>query len=98
MASDIQFCAAPDHVWRSKMTCCNWNHPSISAHMAASTATTRMLLRSPDQGQNATNGAVHAKVQMHQMGLKHVTCTKSESGRDHCPGRKTGKTEPMKRK
>jgi hypothetical protein len=56
----------------------------------------RMRLLSADHGQNATNGAVHAKPQIHQMGLKQVTCTKMESGSEICGGRNTGKTDPMK--
>ena len=52
----------------------------MAAQIAQRAATMRMRLFSRVHGQNATNGAVHAKVQMHQMGLKHVTCTKSESG------------------
>jgi hypothetical protein len=60
------------------------------------TATMRMRLLSRVHGQKAMNGAVHANVQMHQMGLKQVACTKSESGNAHGAGRKTGRTEPKK--
>src|ERR1700691_2236011 len=96
MASDIQFCTAPDQVLRSKITCCNWNHPSMTAQIAERQATIRIRLLRPLQGQNATNGAVHAKAQMHHMGLKQLTCTKIESARAICAGRTAGNTEPTK--
>src|ERR1700722_577880 len=96
MASVILFCIAPDHVWRLKKTCCNWNQPSMTAQMAERQATVRIRLLRPLQGQKATNGAVHAKPQMHQIGLKQLTCTKIDSGRENHPGRKTAKIEPTK--
>src|ERR1035441_939472 len=96
MASDIQSCTRLDQDWRLKMTCCNWNQPSMVAQTAQRAATMRMRLLSPVHGQNATNGAVHAKPQMHQMGLKQATCTKIESGNAHCAGRIAGSTEPTK--
>ncbi len=49
------------------------------------------------KGQKATNGAVQAKVQMHQMGLKQVTWTNNESGRANWSGKSTGSTDPTKR-
>ena len=70
----------------------------MKAQTAQRAATTRMRLRRWFHGQNATNGAVHAKVQMHQMGLKQVTCKKSESGKANFPGKRAGKTDPKKMK
>src|SRR5579863_5117045 len=97
MASDIQFCTWLDHVWRFRITCWNWNQPSIRAQMAQSEATIRIRPLSRVQGQKATKGAVHAKVQMHQMGLKQVTWTNNESGNAHCSGNRTGSIDPTKR-
>ncbi len=91
MASDIQFCTWLDQVSRFKTTCWNWNQPSMTAQTAQSSCHDAQPPFSRVHGQNATNGAVHAKAQMHQMGLNPVTCTNSESGRAICAGRKTGK-------
>ena len=45
----------------------------MTAQIAERQATIRIRLLRPLQGQNATNGAVHANPQMHQIGLNQVT-------------------------
>jgi hypothetical protein len=49
------------------------------------------------QGQKATNGAVPEDAKMDHIGLKHVTCTKSESGSAQCGGSKIAAMTPIVR-